>query len=291
MSPVQSDYRYLTDFVKLGLGVEPVNLDMNGLAYFELAVQGYWRALALPHEETLRALGGDLQLRDARMEHHRRAPASLPQPLNTPHSVGIRYLRIDGSSLSLSGAIFCGDTCRVTCTLVYGFVRGASQTAGPVPDELHNVLLQFEQGAPVRNIRTGSWAELGPDASRVRTEVFVQEQCIPVAMEWDDADHTALHAVAYNGLGLAVATGRLLTPTAQSSKVGRMAVNQALRGSQLGSDILQALTSAAKRRGDTEIVLHAQCSAQGFYLRAGFTPRGEPFDEVDIPHVEMVKLL
>ena len=40
---------------------------------------------------------------------------------------------------------------------------------------------------------------------------------------------------------------------------------------------------------DTEVLLHAQRSAEGFYSRLGFTPRGEPFDEVDIAHIEMFR--
>jgi predicted GNAT family N-acyltransferase len=28
---------------------------------------------------------------------------------------------------------------------------------------------------------------------------------------------------------------------------------------------------------------------KAFYQRLGFTPRGEPFEEVGIPHIEMVK--
>jgi predicted GNAT family N-acyltransferase len=39
------------------------------------------------------------------------------------------------------------------------------------------------------------------------------------------------------------------------------------------------------------VLLHAQSSAVGFYTRAGFTPRGEPFEEAGIPHLEMVRAL
>ena len=86
-------------------------------------------------------------------------------------------------------------------------------------------------------------------------------------------------------------TGRLLKDAAGTIKVGRMAVKRVLRGSHLGHDILQALTDVATKRGDCEIVLHAQRSAEGFYKRAGFTSQGEPFDEVNIAHIEMVKRL
>ena len=48
-----------------------------------------------------------------------------------------------------------------------------------------------------------------------------------------------------------------------------------------------AVLQAARQRGDREVVLHAQRSAEGFYGRLGFQPRGEPFEEAGIPHIEM----
>jgi predicted GNAT family N-acyltransferase len=70
-----------------------------------------------------------------------------------------------------------------------------------------------------------------------------------------------------------------------------MAVHRVLRGSHLGRDLLQALMAQAAQRGDREVVLHAQRSAEGFYARQGFAVRGEPFNEVDIPHIEMARPL
>ena len=54
---------------------------------------------------------------------------------------------------------------------------------------------------------------------------------------------------------------------------------------------LQALMQAAKVRGDSSVLLHAQTSAAPFYRRAGFQVQGEPFDEAGIPHLAMVKAL
>jgi len=34
-------------------------------------------------------------------------------------------------------------------------------------------------------------------------------------------------------------------------------------------------------------MLHAQTGARNFYLRAGFTPHGEVFEEAGISHIEM----
>ena len=48
------------------------------------------------------------------------------------------------------------------------------------------------------------------------------------------------------------------------------------------------LVHAARERGDTEVMLHAQLSAEGFYTRQGFVARGPVFEEAGIQHVEMV---
>ena len=143
----------------------------------------------------------------------------------------------------------------------------------------------------MHTVALGTWADLSVDAAAIRTEVFVQEQGIPASEEWDAADHTAVHAVVSNGLNQAVATGRLLTHAPGVGKIGRMAVKRVLRGSQLGRAVLDALVNVAVERGDKEVVLHAQTSAQGFYEGAGFVSRGEQFDEVGIAHIEMVKTL
>lgn len=148
-----------------------------------------------------------------------------------------------------------------------------------------------QAGEPMASIRLGGWSELKEAARQVRTEVFIEEQRISVDMEWDEADETALHAVAFNRLGQPVATGRLLQHAPGVARIGRMAVSRVLRGSGLGRGILLALVQSAVRRSDREVLLHAQRSAEGFYSRLGFTPRGEPFDEAGIPHIEMSKLL
>jgi len=64
-----------------------------------------------------------------------------------------------------------------------------------------------------------------------------------------------------------------------------------LRWGGPGQQVMQALMDAAAQRGDTEVMLHAQRSAENFYARLGFVPRGDPFEEVGIPHIEMVAAL
>ena len=265
--------------------MQKIVFNAHYLMYFDTAISDYWRALGLPYEEAMHQMGGDLYVKKASLEYH--GSARFDDRLD----VALKCARIGNSSIVFSGAIFRGDELLITCELIYVFADPATQTSKPVPDVLRQVLQTFEAGQPTSKIKLAGWAELGADAAKVRTEVFVQEQGIPVALEWDEADPNALHAVAYNALGQAIATARLLEHAPKTAKVGRMAVKRVLRGSHLGRDILHVLMAAAKARGDNEVVLHAQCSARGFYEKAGFTQRGEPFDEVDIPHIEMFKVL
>ena len=265
--------------------MQKIVFNAHYLMYFDTAISDYWRALSLPYEEAMRLLGGDLYVKKASIEYH--ASARFDDKLD----VALRLSRVGKSSMVFSGAIFRGDELLITCELIYVFADPAVQTAKPVPDALRQVLQSFEDGQPTYKIKIGHWAELGTDAAEVRTEVFVHEQKIPLDMEWDEADQTALHAVAYNGLGQAIGTARLLEYTPKAAKIGRMAVKRVLRGSNIGRDLLRVLMDSARQRGQQEVVLHAQRSAQGFYARAGFLVRGEPFDEVHIPHIEMFSTL
>jgi YbgC/YbaW family acyl-CoA thioester hydrolase len=253
--------------------------------YFDTAISDYWRALALPYEEAMVQLGGDLYVKKASIEYH--ASARFDDRLD----VALKCVRVGTSSMVFSGAIFCGANLLITCELVYVFADPATQTSRPVPDALRRLLTRFESGESMLDIKAGDWLHLGADAARIRQRVFAEEQGIAPELELDGFDAHAVHAVAYNGLGQAVATGRLLRQAAGVSRIGRMAVHRALRGSRVGQGILQALVGAAQQRGDAEVVLHAQRSAEGFYQRLGFAARGTPFDEAGIAHTEMFRRL
>ena len=265
--------------------MQKIVFNAHYLMYFDTAVADYWRALALPYEEAMHQLEGDLYVKKATVEFN--ASARMDDQLD----VALRCDRIGNSSMTFQGAIFRGDQLLITCELVYVFADPATQTSRPVPPALREILTGFEAGEPVAQVRTGSWTELGREASTIRTRVFVEEQRIPADMEWDEADAGALHAVAYNRLGQPVATGRLLQAGPGVAKIGRMAVHQALRGSGLGRQVLVALAQAAAQRGDAQVVLHAQRSAEDFYRRLGFQAQGEPFEEAGIPHIEMAAAL
>lgn len=265
--------------------MQKIVFNAHYLMYFDTAMSDYWRALALPYDSSLQSLGGDLYVKKATVEYH--ASAQIDDQLD----VALQCHRIGTSSMTFNGAIFRGEDCLISCELVYVFADPSTQTSKPVPAALRDILLSYEAWEPMALVEVGTWQTLQSEASQVRADVFVKEQRIALELEQDAADQTAIHAVARNRLGVAVATGRLLQHAPGVGRIGRMAVHRVLRGSNLGRDVLRALMRAATERGDHEVLLHAQRSAQGFYACLGFLTQGEPFEEAGIVHIEMVHTL
>jgi predicted GNAT family N-acyltransferase len=126
-----------------------------------------------------------------------------------------------------------------------------------------------------------------PGLRAVREAVFVQEQGVPVEMEWDELDPLCRHVIARADNGQPIGTGRL-TP---EHKIGRMAVLVDWRRQGVGDALLLALIDEARRLGWHDLSLHAQTSAVGFYAKHGFLPYGERFVEAGIDHQSMRRLL
>lgn len=279
----RSDFRFFHRLRVRWAEVDMQKIVFNAhyLMYADTAVSDYWRALAMPYEEAMHALGGDLYVKKAQVEYH--ASARMDDRLD----IGMRCARIGNSSMGFEAGIFRGDQLLVACELVYVFADPATQTSRPVPPALRETLMAFEAGEPSLQVRLGPWSELQAQAAPLRERVFVREQGVPQDMEWDAFDAQSLHAVAVNRLGHAVATGRLLPSQAGVARIGRVAVHEVLRGAGVGAQLMRALTEAARERGDHAIELHAQRTAESFYRGLGYAVQGEPFDEVGIPHVTM----
>lgn len=283
----KSDFRFFHRLRVRWAEVDMQKIVFNAhyLMYFDTAVADYWRALALPYEEAMQSLEGDIYVRKATVDYH--ASARVDDVLD----VGMKCARIGTSSMLFVGGLFRGDRLLVGCELVYVFADPATQTPKPVPPLLREVLLGYEAGETMSEVVTGDWEQLGAGAGKVRREVFIEEQAIPKELEWDAHDATAIHAVARNRLGQALATGRLVSEAPGLGRIGRMAVSRVLRGGGHGEAVLRALEAAASARGDAEVMLHAQRSAERFYARLGYLPHGEPFEEAGIAHLEMRRKL
>ncbi len=281
----RSDFRFADPLRVRWAEVDMQKVVFNGhyLMYIDTAMGNWWRALALPYEATLAALDGDLFVRKSTLDYL--APAHYDDALE----VGIRFESAGTSSLRFVAAVFRGDELLVHGELVYVWTDAATRRPLPAPAVLVDAFRAHAAGEPMVSVQVGTWSELGAEAQAIRTAVFVDEQKVPPDIERDAADADAVHALARNRLGRAVGTGRLLAAEGPGhpARIGRMAVSRTLRGASIGRELLEALMAAAGRRGDAEVMLHAQVSAIGFYRRAGFAAHGERFEEAGIGHQEM----
>ena len=279
----RSDFRFLDPLRVRGAEVDMQKIVFNGhyLMYFDTAVAGYWRALALPYHETMAHLQGDLYVRKATLEYL--GSARYDDQL----AVGIRCARIGSSSMLIQAAVFRGEICLVHGELVYVFADPVTQTSRPVPVALRNVLTAYEAGEPMFEVRVSTWAEQGAAAQAMRHAVFAAEQGLAADLMADENDGVAVHAMAFNRFGLALASGRLLPSTDGVARIGRLATMATVRGAGLGAAVLQSLMQTARARGDREILLQARPSAVRFFQRAGFVEQRTVYQEAGIPHQDM----
>ena len=126
------------------------------------------------------------------------------------------------------------------------------------------------------------WHQNQTALKAIRKSVFIDEQHVPEALEWDghDADCTQF-LVSVNTLP--VATARL-TPQGQ---IGRMAVLRDFRGKGVGSRLLAAVIDQARDTGYEQVFLHAQVNVIKFYEKQGFIAEGEIFMDAGIAHKAM----
>ena len=122
----------------------------------------------------------------------------------------------------------------------------------------------------------------------IRRRVFIEEQHVPEEIEMDADDAHAFHALALLD-GNPVGCGRFVAHGDDEVKIGRMAVLPDLRTHGIGREVLLFLMRIARERGYHNAILHAQLTAEGFYLKNGYTPVGEVFEEAGIPHRTMVR--
>ena len=125
-------------------------------------------------------------------------------------------------------------------------------------------------------------------AMQVRFRVFVSEQGVPPEEELDEADATAIHAIALVN-GSSRRNGPATADDGDQARIGRMAVDLDRRRQGIGGQILVFLEETARAEGAQRVTLHAQEYVKSFYAAHGYREHGSPFLEANIPHVEMRK--
>ncbi len=116
----------------------------------------------------------------------------------------------------------------------------------------------------------------------IRNQVFIIEQNVPEELEWDELDASCEHFIAYID-NEAVGCARLI----HNKKIGRMAVLRPYRGLGIGLQIVDHIKRYASQKRYSRLELSAQCHAYDFYNKCGFQAFSTPYNDTDIPHIDM----
>ncbi|AIQ47672.1 hypothetical protein R70723_18560 [Paenibacillus sp. FSL R7-0273] len=127
-------------------------------------------------------------------------------------------------------------------------------------------------------------------AFSIRKRVFVEEQGVPLADEFDEFDTLegkCRHVLAYAD-GQPAGTGRIRAFDGKG-KLERICILEPYRKAGIGKEIIAILEKLADEQGFTGVKLHGQTQARGFYEKLGYQVSSAEFMEDGIPHVLMTK--
>ena len=126
-------------------------------------------------------------------------------------------------------------------------------------------------------------------AMELRREVFVVEQQVAEAEEFDGREEECVHVVAVDG-GRVIGCCRLL-PDGEKVKLGRMVVASGRRREGIAAALLAESDLQAAELGASLITLSAQTYVTSLYEQAGYEITSGTFQEAGIEHVRMEKRL
>ena len=89
--------------------------------------------------------------------------------------------------------------------------------------------------------------------------------------------------------GKLIATLLLVPEESAIYRMKQVAVEEPFQRQGIGLGLLQFCEAALQEKGAAGIVLHARKTAELFYVKAGYLPKGTTFTEVGIPHQAMEK--
>jgi len=161
----------------------------------------------------------------------------------------------------------------------------------PTEDAVERSKMVSDSGIDVAAKRVGGTPTDGAGGSlatmaAIRYAVFVVEQNVDVAIEWDKNETVAEHILLVDE-GRPIGTARVRRINDKTLKCERVAVRASARGAGWGKRLMEVCETIAREHGNNECVVHAQRRVADFYRRQGYVVVSEPFDEAGIPHVEM----
>jgi predicted GNAT family N-acyltransferase len=128
------------------------------------------------------------------------------------------------------------------------------------------------------------------DALEIRKKVFIEEQGIDPALEFDENEDFFTYFVGYDE-GQPVVTARARRVEADTWLVQRVATRTGYRRHGLARDLFNFIESEAGKAGIKKIKLHAQESAEPFYFSMDYERVSGPEMEAGIVHYWMEKAI
>lgn len=129
----------------------------------------------------------------------------------------------------------------------------------------------------------------------LRTEVFVNEQNVPIELELDEKDNSehTIHIGYFNGDEL-IGVARLIDTDKEVIHIGRVAIDKNHRGEGIGHKLILGCEDIAKNvlNRDFTIELSAQVYAENFYKKLGYNRVNDNiYIDAGIEHIDMKKTI
>lgn len=120
----------------------------------------------------------------------------------------------------------------------------------------------------------------------IRNKVFIQEQGISQALEWDSQDLNCVHFIFQRGTH-PVGSVRII----KGNKISRLAVIKEYRNQNIGSQLLECAERYIFEHEHKRSILEAQAQAFSFYQKNGYLSDDKFLWDAGIAHIKMHKLL
>ena len=130
---------------------------------------------------------------------------------------------------------------------------------------------------------------------KLRTEVFVNEQNVPIELELDEKDNSehTIHIGYFNGDEL-IGVARLIDIDKEVVHIGRVAIDKNHRGEGIGHKLILGCEDIAKKvlNRDFNIELGAQVYVETFYKKLGYNRiNNNIYIDAGIEHIDMKKTI
>lgn len=130
---------------------------------------------------------------------------------------------------------------------------------------------------------------------KLRTEVFVNEQNVPIELELDEKDNSeyTIH-VGYFKDDKLIGVARLIDMDKEVIHIGRVAIDKHHRGKGIGHKLILGCEDIAKRvlNRDFNIELSAQVYVETFYKKLGYNRiNNNIYIDAGIEHIDMKKTI